>query len=428
MCSLVSAPPERLEPWLRHVRELADEVVLSVDASAGPGTLELARRHADHVAVVDLGGLPNRGYGWTAERATGDWILALDDDEILAPSFVERLPSLLEERVTHHHLPVRWVVPGPGGELCWIREFPWYPNHATRLFRNLAGLYRHPPQLHGVWEVLGEGRAQPAANDAIIHLNLALFGRPERERKIERSYRSRAVAGVPSCEEYYLYEDYGELELVPLADAAVARAMVEARPAPPSGERLAQRPSADAASLDAHAADRAPDPPIWSALYLAHDTPARLGTNRGHTVTLRVRNTSAGTWRSRGDVHGRVVISYRWRTLDGTLAVPQGDITLLPEALVPGGEAELVAGLWTPAEPGRYRLEWEALCERVAWFSDHGVPALVHEAEVVDVGPRPRAPHFPETHAPEPEPERPHQRAGPRSPLARRLRRARASK
>ena len=194
------------------------------------------------------------------------------------------------------------------------------------------------------------------------------------------------------------------------------------------GERLAQRPSADAASLDAHAADRAPDPPIWSALYLAHDTPARLGTNRGHTVTLRVRNTSAGTWRSRGDVHGRVVISYRWRTLDGTLAVPQGDITLLPEALVPGGEAELVAGLWTPAEPGRYRLEWEALCERVAWFSDHGVPALVHEAEVVDVGPRPRAPHFPETHAPEPEPERPHQRAGPRSPLARRLRRARASK
>ena len=377
--------------------------------------------------MVDLGGLPNRGYGWTAERATGDWILALDDDEILAPLFVERLPSLLEERVTHHHLPVRWVVPGPGGELCWIREFPWYPNHATRLFRNLAGLYRHPPQLHGVWEVLGEGRAQPAANDAIIHLNLALFGRPERERKIERSYRSRAVAGVPSCEEYYLRglrrtraraarrRRRGARDGRGAAGAAIGRA---ARAAAVGGRGLARRargrPGARPADLvralpgprHARAARHEPRP---------HGHAARTEHERRHLAQPRRR-----AWAGR-DLVPR-------RTLDGTLAVPQGDITLLPEALVPGGEAELVAGLWTPAEPGRYRLEWEALCERVAWFSDHGVPALVHEAEVVDVGPRPRAPHFPETHAPEPEPERPHQRAGPRSPLARRLRRARASK
>jgi peptidoglycan/xylan/chitin deacetylase (PgdA/CDA1 family) len=55
-----------------------------------------------------------------------------------------------------------------------------------------------------------------------------------------------------------------------------------------------------------------------------------------------------------------------------------------------------VAGLWTPAEPGDYRLEWQMLCERVAWFSDHGVVPLEREAHVVDRGPRPVAPHFPQ--------------------------------
>jgi hypothetical protein len=89
------------------------------------------------------------------------------------------------------------------------------------------------------------------------------------------------------------------------------------------------------------------------------------------------------------------VISYRWRRPDGSLVIPQGDITLLPEALPPGEVAELVAGLWTPTEPGRYVLAWEALCERVAWFSDRGVTPLLHEVEVVDRGPRPAAPHFP---------------------------------
>jgi hypothetical protein len=112
-------------------------------------------------------------------------------------------------------------------------------------------------------------------------------------------------------------------------------------------------------------------------------------------VPFSVRNTSEGTWRSVGTVVGRVVISYRWRRPDGSLVIPQGDITLLPEALGPGEVAGVVAGLWTPKEPGRYVLAWEALCERVAWFSDRGVAPLLHEVEVVDRGPRPAAPHFP---------------------------------
>jgi hypothetical protein len=398
VCSVVSAPPARLEAWLRHVRSFADEIVLSVDASSDPDTVAVARAHADDVALVQLDGLPNAAYGWTAERCGGDWILALDDDEVIAAELEGDLPSLLAETFTHYHLPVRWVVPGQGGELAWIRQFPWYPNHATRLFRNLRGGFRHPRQLHAVWEVAGEGRALPPDRPAIYHLDLALKNRSEREAKRER-YRRNALPGVPTCEEYYLYEDYGaHLELVPIhPPAPAAEAMLAgAQPsAPASGLAHEPLPLATAAELDAHAADRSPEPPIWSAAYVGHDTPAEVGTNRGYAVTLRVRNTSNGTWRSAGSVEGRVVISYRWRHLDGSLAIPQGDITLLPAALPPGEAAEVAAGLWTPSEPGRYLLEWEALCERVAWFSDRGVAPLVHEVQVADRGERPAAPHFP---------------------------------
>jgi hypothetical protein len=393
-----------LEPWLQHVRGFADELVLSVDAASDPGTLEVARQYADDVAVVELAGLPNLAYGWTAERATGDWILALDDDEMITDALVEHLPALLAEKLTHYHLPVRWIVRERRGGLAWIREFPWYPNHATRLFRNLSGGFRHPSRLHGIWEVSGEGRALPAAgDDAIYHLNLALLSRRERERKVDRSYRRLADAGLPTCEEYYLYEDYGsDLELVPLgADATRIAAMLTGTPArerrAPVGTAAAEGPIAFAGAneLLAHEADRSADPPIWSAAYLAHDTPAVLGANRGSLVTVRVRNTSEATWRSRGDVVGRVVISYRWRFADGGFAIAQGDVTLLPRALGPGEQAEVVAGLWTPPEPGHYLLEWEVLCERVAWFSDRGVAPLVHDVDVLDRGTRPRAPHFP---------------------------------
>lgn len=396
VCSVVSAPAPRLEAWLRHVRTFADDIVLSVDAASDPATIDVARAHADDVALVELGGLPNPAYGWTAERARGDWILALDDDEVLAAEFARTLPVLLADRVTHYHLPVRWVVQRADGRLAWIREFPWYPNHATRLFRNLRGTFHHPPQLHAIWEVAGEGRALPPELGAIYHLDLALKDRREREQKRER-YRRNALPGVPTCEEYYLYEDYvSDEDLVPVEPVEPSIEAVLAG-VPPERRPPGDEPGAPPAvvTLDAYTADRSPEPPIWSAAYLDHGTPGELGTNRGYAVPFSVRNTSEGTWRSVGTVVGRVVISYRWRRPDGSLVIPQGDITLLPEALRPGEVADVVAGLWTPKEPGRYVLAWEALCERVAWFSDRRVAPLLHEVEVVDRGPRPAAPHFP---------------------------------
>jgi hypothetical protein len=391
------APAVQLRPFLLGALDYADELVVTLDSRCDDEAIAVASALADSVAVADLDGLAERARGWTAEHASGDWILALDDDEIMAPGFRQRLPELLAGRYSHYHLPVRWVVPEPPASLRWLRQFPWYPNQATRLFRNVSGTFRQPPRLHSVWEVAGDGCSLQDPQTAIYHLNLAQLTRTERERKVRARYRPMAGLDLPTCEEYYLFEDYGEtLEFAPVP-AAVARQLADGPDyvphRAPTGSPEPVR--VGSAELSTFLAERADDPPIWSAQYLSHTTPERWFTNRGCAVEVSVRNTSESTWGSSGDTVGRVVLSYRWRDPDGRMVVPQGDIALLPRPCAPGEEVTIAAGMWTPPRAGRYILEWEMLSERVGWFSDRGVAPLSTEVEVEERGARPAAPHFP---------------------------------
>lgn len=400
ICTVTAAPPERLERWLLRALEVADELVVTVDAAAGPATVAVALELADRVTIAELDGIANPAYGWTAGQATGDWVLMLDDDEILAPGFAERARNLMaDRRYSHYHLPVRWVARGPDGEPAWIRQFPWWPNRATRMFRNIGGLAWHGPEAHSAWRVHGEGRAPKGFDAAIYHLDLLVNDRAAREAKVE-NYRA-CGPGTPSCEEYYLYEDYLEtIAFMPLPEQ-----LLDATPSPAAAQRARERRARPGtrreprrlsmAELRRHVSEGADRPPIWSAEYLAHATPGRLAANRGYAVPVTVKNTSSVAWRSLGQVDGRVLLSYRWFAPDGSIVIPQGDVSLLPQALPAGQWTTVDAGLWTPAEPGPHRLEWDMLCERVGWFSENGVTPLSVSVEITDVGRRPRAPHFP---------------------------------
>jgi hypothetical protein len=212
------------------------------------------------------------------------------------------------------------------------------------------------------------------------------------------------AAGGATCEEYYLFEDYEHTLEYGDVPAEIAEALAAQR-APLPDRGFARRAVPERIAPAELAAHRAQQPPVWSAEYVAHTTPERWFTNRGCAVDVTVRNTSAATWGTSGETVGRIVLSYRWRDLGGQLVIPQGDIALLPRPAAPGDQLEITAGLWTPAEPGRYVLEWEMLCEGVAWFSDHGAPPLAVTVDVEDLGTRPPAPHFP-GQEPAPEPER----------------------
>lgn len=78
-------------PWLAHVlanmRTWADEVVVVVDAESDAETLAVATAGADRVAVIAVGGYLERVLNAAAALCTGDWIMRLDDDELMPPGF-----------------------------------------------------------------------------------------------------------------------------------------------------------------------------------------------------------------------------------------------------------------------------------------------------------------------------------------------------
>lgn len=390
----------RLEQWLTRTFEFAEEVVLLVDSESNDDTLDVACSFADQVQVAEHPPFIEVAMDWGLRRATGEWVLWLDDDELVSSSFAEARDDLLADRdLTHYWLPYRWVVPGTDGGYRWLRQFPWFPNERLRLVRNVGSVFHHRGRLHSPIDVAGDGRVLEPEEGVIYHLDLAWRSRAEREAKVAR-YRGK---NAPSCEEYYLYEDYAAtLRSEPLDEQEITRppAAAAVRAANERRERFAAGPGlgpngAGGSNLDpevatvaamqarlARLARHRESADVFSAEYLEHDTPTTVLPNRGYAVEVAVRNTSAVPWRNSGPVPGRVVMSYHWAHSELGVLLEHGDRALLPRVIEPGEVVRFPAGMWTPFEPGRYLLQWDLRLEEIGWFSERGVAPLEVEVEV----------------------------------------------
>lgn len=388
--AMVANAEDRFQHWVERVLEVADELVLCVDATSADGTLELARRYGDTVVEFEHPELNEHVLDHGARLATGDWILWLDDDELLHRDFPERIAPLLEDRsVTHYWQPCRWLV-DDRGRLSWIRQFPWYPNPCLRLFRNLGGIFAHEGRAHSPFEVVGDGRVLEEDELAIWHTVFLIRDRVELQAKVARY---RQTPGI-SCEEYYQLGDAGPVALEGCEAAAIIR---EATPAARAeAERRSQKwsasgrevPFVDGETLRRSYGRHRREADIFSAHYVDDDTPPTVPANQGASVRVSVRNTSDYEWRVSGAHTGRVVLSYHWEhEADGTL-LRQGDVSLLPHNVAPGQEVTVAAGMWAPYEPGRYVLVWDLLAEDVNWFSERGVAPRRVPVEVAAAGRR----------------------------------------
>lgn len=95
---------DRLDHWLLRTLEFADEVVLLVDDSSTDATLDVARRYADIVHPYEHPPYIERAMDWCLRRASGDWVLWLDDDELMHAGFRDAIaPVLGDARLT------RWI-------------------------------------------------------------------------------------------------------------------------------------------------------------------------------------------------------------------------------------------------------------------------------------------------------------------------------
>ena len=111
--------------------------------------------------------------------------------------------------------------------------------------------------------------------------------------------------------------------------------------------------------------------------------PPELPAGRIVSFPARVRNASGGVWRAQGAA--AVSLAYHWLGEDGTRVVWEGLRAPLKADVPPGGEATVTYEIETPRQPGRYRLVFDAVRERIAWFSERRAAAALERT--VDVVP-----------------------------------------
>ena len=201
---------ERLGPCLESIRlsGFADDIAVCIDRRSTDDSFAVARQFTENISLLDAEGGIDWAYGRVAEPCKGEFVLRLDDDELLRGDWNrQRFNRLVAfNDITHFFIPFRWAVPNER----FIAERPWYPGLQNRLFRNDPRLVTWPKRIHEQLDVQGASLVWP--DGWIEHRNLVQTTREQREEKC-RAYR--AARPDKHFSEMYLYEGQ-ELATLPL--------------------------------------------------------------------------------------------------------------------------------------------------------------------------------------------------------------------
>src|SRR3989338_841094 len=79
-----------LDGCLKSVRNLADEIIV-VDMYSEDESVKIAKKYGAKVYLHERMAYVEPARNFAIEKATGDWILLLDPDERIEPSFGKRI-------------------------------------------------------------------------------------------------------------------------------------------------------------------------------------------------------------------------------------------------------------------------------------------------------------------------------------------------
>lgn len=147
---------------LTSVKKLAHEIIV-IDNSSTDTTAETAKQFKAKVFTRPNNVMlnVNKNYGFT--KVTGDWILCLDDDEVVPPELVDEIKKVITvPDVNGYWLPRKNIIFGR-----WIRHGLWWPDRQLRLFRKGSGRY---PEKH-VHEYLEVSGSLGTLQNAYVHYN-----------------------------------------------------------------------------------------------------------------------------------------------------------------------------------------------------------------------------------------------------------------
>jgi glycosyltransferase involved in cell wall biosynthesis len=330
----------RLPALLEKLRELADELVVLVDSTTSDDTAAVAAKAGAsvHSFVHDVQFTEMKRQMLT--RCSGDWILNLDDDDMINARWNRAsVDDLMNDRsVTHYWFTARDLV-APGNQ--YIRTAPWYPDWIVRMFRNIPSIIVVPSLLHESWRIAGEPRYHPDLH--IYHHDYVWNDRAAREAKLA-AYRS-ANPENPG-EKHTLYEDYYyELEPVRNEDAEDPAVVYEFRS--PSGNAV--------------------------DTYL-HDVPVNMTVSQSYGARVSIANGSSREMLPQSEYirWGTLELATRWfREGAAGEAIGPASAVPFPARIGSGQTIAALATVTAPDEPGDYWLAADVR-EGDAWLSQTG--------------------------------------------------------
>ncbi len=115
----------------------ADEIVV-IDNSSTDSTVGIAKTFTKNVIIRPnkLMLNENKNFGFT--KATSDWILNLDADEVIPPELAVEIVSLLKSNPKVNGF---WIKRKNFSYGKWIKHGLWWPDKQLRLFRSNAGAF-----------------------------------------------------------------------------------------------------------------------------------------------------------------------------------------------------------------------------------------------------------------------------------------------
>lgn len=157
---------EKLPMVLTSVKDVADEIVVVVDEATDDQSAKIARAHGCRVFTHPHTGYVEPMRNFSIGKASGEWILLLDGDEVVPGSLALKIKELINDAsVSYYRIPRKNIIFGK-----WVKSHHWWPDYSYRLFKK--GTVTWGDEIHSVPVAIGKGQDLPATEEfSLIHYN-----------------------------------------------------------------------------------------------------------------------------------------------------------------------------------------------------------------------------------------------------------------
>ncbi len=141
---------DKIEDALKSV-QFADEIIL-VNNSSTDKTEEIAKKYTSKIFTRPNNPMLNVNKNFGFSKASGEWILCLDDDERITETLASEIKKATESKnaVSGYYIPRKNIIFGK-----WMEHTGWYPDPQLRLFRRTKGKFEEK-HVHEMINVDGE--------------------------------------------------------------------------------------------------------------------------------------------------------------------------------------------------------------------------------------------------------------------------------